>query len=206
MWKTGLLVTAALAAGGCAGSGKMEKEFPSGEPDAFEAAERREGELAGPSEDAAREATRSVYLPTDRKEARGLALSMEVPAPEVTAGTSISANMLLRNTTRNTVPVVYTDTQRFDLVVFTDKERENPVFVWSEGKFFSQIFSERMLGGGTNISEVLEVPTTPDPVSDNMLPDDLSRPLTPGTYYMWGTHAGDPYLASGPVEITVEPE
>lgn len=197
-----LLVTYALFLVACLGCSRTEKQFPMGEPDAFEESTRIAEEYD--ESDQTETGGRKISIPSNKAEAQGLRLNAEVPAPRVPAGTPIRVRMVLRNTTNNTLPVNYTSAQRFDVAVFKDRLQEEPVYVWSQGQFFAQIFTDRMLSGGATITDTIDVPTTADPASNELLPDNLTRPLTPGTYYLWVTHAGDPFLADGPIEIIVQ--
>lgn len=200
-----LIVFAALLLASCSwfGSSPVEKQFPGGEPGDFEEHDRRMAE-AGEFKPAPLP-EKEVSIPEDRRESRGLRMNASLAAPRVKAGTPFRVTCQVANTSNNQETITYTDNQRFDVVVFADREQNKVVYIWSEGRFFAQMFAERMLSGGTNLTEILEVPTVGDPVSEELLPRGLSRPLTPGTYYLWATHAGTPYLAVGPLEVVVEP-
>jgi Intracellular proteinase inhibitor len=180
----------------------ITKQFPGGEPDDFEALDRRLAE-----EDTASESdlafAQGLKAPSNKSRLKGLVLSSSVDNQKIKAGRPVRVNCLLKNDSRKTMPLSYTSTQRFDVSVFEDRRQTRPVHVWSRGKSFSMIYADRMLGPNAKISEIIEVPTTRTPRGKEMVPNSYTRPLLPGTYYLWLTHAGTPYMASGPIEINV---
>lgn len=196
----------ASAAGvSCVRSGgkTVAKQFPEGEPGSA-SADAGLGRIIGEADpETAQRSTRRISIPGDRQEARGLFLSVQVPAPRVPPGVPIVVNMAVRNTTGNSLPVTYPSAQRFDVVVFADAAQRRPVYMWSQDRTFAQMFEEQMLGPGSTLPRILEVPTTRDTTLRAFDENDLSSPLPPGKYWLYGRHAGTPPLSWGPLEIEV---
>lgn len=196
----------ALLVSGCGlfTSSGVRKQFPGGHPPGYAELEAGAEERAGlPPEEEARSPQRSISIPPDASERDGLLITMR-PEPEVVgAGNPILVLLGIRNTTSSPLPVIYPNEKRFDVAVFADPNQEELVHLWSSDRMFAQIFQDLMLGGGSSVTRTLEIPTTRAQSAVELLAGDPSRPLPPGTYWMWGTHEGTPFLATGPVEITV---
>lgn len=196
-----ILIMAALAVASC--GGKFEKRFPGG--DLYESKAPASTTTAGEEPGAApRAPAQPIVLPNNRQEERGLRLVINARDGRTPAGVALPVTMTVRNTTSTPFPITYNSEKRFDVVVFADPNQQRPVYQWSANRMFSQIYSEQMLGGGSSLSRILEVPTSRDASIREGAEDDLSLPIPPGTYYLWGTHEGRPFLAYGPVEIVVE--
>lgn len=148
---------------------------------------------------------RTIMLPTNKRQDKGLVLTVKPKGLHVHAGSMLPVDMIVRNTTGAPITIPYNGGKHFDIVVFADPDQRKPVFVWSEGRYFTRTFEEPVLSAGAPLMRILEVPTTADKTVDKIMEDgDLTKPLTPGKYYLWGTHEGQPFLAHGPIEIFVE--
>lgn len=203
MLRTFLIVSlACLLLGSCGfkQEPKVEKVFPGGDPFPYgEAESGGRDPITVPTEPGE---TRRIIIPRDRVEVQGLRIQASVAERNVKAGNAVVVTLLVRNSSSMPITIPYPDEQRFDVVVFSDPEQNRPVHVYSEGRFFAQRFTEHVLMGGTTLTRIIEVPTTKDM---EMAQDigDLSKPLTPGKYWLYGTHEGQPFLASEPIEIEV---
>ena len=199
----------ALAVTACSGRQKVAKVFPGEDPDYAESTQRN----PSPKEEKAADTKtppKRVSVPKGASEKNGLLMVVRIEGQEpkedeytVKAGTSFLVNTVVRNLTSNSVPVAYATDQRFDVVVYKDPDQKEAAHLWSEHRMFAKAFQEVMLGGGTTVSRMLDIPTTKDASVDDMLEGDLGKPLTPGTYYLWATHEGRPFLAAGPLKIIV---
>ncbi len=190
-------VIAALLLGACGLAKQTAKQFPEGD-----SAKELEGMGIILSDAPAAQPTRRIMVPGNNAEARGLFLGFGLVQSTVKAGNPVVVQCGVRNTTGNSLGVSYPSVQRFDLVVFRDEAQREPVHVWSEGRSFAQIFEEQMLGPGSTLPRVLEIPTTrtaPPGIEDL----DMAQPLSAGTYYVWCRHVGTPSLSTGPVKFEV---
>jgi hypothetical protein len=199
----------ALAISACAGNQKVAKVFPGEDPDYAEST------LSSPSPKEEKGSdtktpARRLSVPKGASEKNGLMMAVRIEGQEpkqdeytVKAGNSFLVNAVVRNLTSNSVPVAYATDKRFDVEIFKDPDQREAVHLWSEHRLFVQAFQEVMLGGGTTVSRMLDIPTTKDASVSDMLEGDLGKPLTPGTYYLWATHEGRPFLAAGPLKIIV---
>lgn len=204
----GVVVCLAVMALACGGGTPVAKVLPGGEPDIIEA-----GSTSNPGDKSSSKSstpTRRITVPRDAADKNGLYLAIRIEGMDpragmfaVSAGESFLVNPIVRNTTTNSVPVAYASEKRFDVIVYKDEDQREPVFVWSEHREFAATFQELMLAGGTTMSRMLEIPTTKDRSVDELMEGDLGRPLTPGTYHLWATHEGRPFLAAGPLKIQV---
>ncbi|MEO8376039.1 MAG: BsuPI-related putative proteinase inhibitor [Candidatus Sumerlaeota bacterium] len=153
-----------------------------------------------------------ITVPKNSKEKNGVEMYVRIPgnklAPgepyKVKAGTSFLVSTMIRNGTDNSARVAYGTDQRFDIIIYTDEAQTDAYYRWGEHREFDQAFQDMMLGGGATISRILEVPTTDSKTITPGLENDLGKPLIPGTYYLWGTNEGDPFLADGPIKVIVE--
>lgn len=184
------------------GSGLPPKAFPGGDPYDV-AVETMDTGGMGPAPVADPKPARRVILPEDARQRQGLTLTTSMQTTTVTAGTPLRVRVIVRNTTRNNARLRYNTAKRFDLFVFTEPKSQNPVFIWSEGQTFPTDYSEHVIDSGSNITRILEIPTTRSADVRRMLENDLTAPLGPGKYYLWATHEADIYLADGPHEITI---
>ncbi len=202
------LLLAAFLLSGCGlfRSG-TEKQFPSGHPPGYAELEAGAGQRADVPVDEEAEGTpaRHISIPSDAQERDGLYMSISLESGTVGAGNPVRFNLSVRNTTSTPLPVLYATEKRFDVAVFADQNQEELVHLWSSDRMFAQVFQDMMLGGGSNVTRALEVPTTRSSEAGEMLAGDPSRPLIPGTYWAWGTHEGTPFLAAGPVQVEVLP-
>ncbi|MBI1292292.1 hypothetical protein GC173_13805 [bacterium] len=158
-------------------------------------------------------APRKISIPANSQEKGGLRIEMKLNAMsqkdldlrplESRAGRPIFVDLTCRNTTMNAVTVPYSSEKRFDVIVFSDSEQRNPVYVYSEGQLFAQIFQEVVLSPGANLKRVIEIPTMSLDALPKDAPRGLTRPLVPGEYWVYGTHEGTPNLAVGPMKFTV---
>ena len=197
-----LLFPMVFLAACAANSGRPPKEFAGG--DLYEGKADAESTSTGVVADKPAP-QRRIVLPTDKRQDKGMVLTAKPKGLHVRAGSMLPVEMIIRNTTGAPITIPYSGGKHFDIVVFADPDQKKPVFVWSEGRYFSQIFEEPVLGAGAPLMRILEVPTTADKTVEKMMEEgDLTKPLTPGTYYLWGTHEGQPYLAHGPIQIFVE--
>lgn len=194
-----LLLTALLAAScaGPSGSGP-EKTFPGG--DLYEEKEASSDAPERTWEGPEQPDRQPIYLP-NRREVNGLVLTANPRENTVTAGEPIVVTLLVRNTTSSDQPVTYNSGKRFDLVLYQTKEQQRPVYLWSEDRMFTQALQEMMISPGSTSSRQLEIPTTTTERASGRA--SLSDPVPPGTYYLWGTHEGEPMLTHGPIEVVV---
>lgn len=188
---------------GCGGAGgSVAKEFAGG--DLYDEKAPADSTTEGVEADKPAP-PRRIVLPVNRREDRGLVLTAKPRAEHVRAGSMLAVEMVVRNTTGAPITIPYTSGKHFDIVVFADPDQRKPVFVWSEGRFFTQTFEEPTLSAGSPLVRILEVPTSADKsLLQQGEEGDLTRPLGPGTWYLWGTHEGQPFLAHGPVVVVVE--
>ncbi len=187
------------------GPSRMEKQFPGGEPEGFLEGDARDTIVDDEEEEreiAVKQAPR-VQIPRNKEDVDGLFMSVEVERNIVKSGEPIVAICRVRNTTGNTLTINYVNEQRFDLTMFYDEQQRAVAHVWSEGRFFATHFQEFTLSGGAILTRNLEIDTAPPDEIGLMLDQDLSRPVGPGTYYLWATHEGSPFMAAGPIEIRV---
>ncbi len=144
----------------------------------------------------------TVNIPPNREE-NGMVMGMKVVPETLPAGGVIQVRLALRNMTSNSKPVRYSTEQRFDVAIYSDPKQESLVHLWSADQLFGEVASEFSLGPGSNVSRTLEIATSPDRATAELMGSDLNKPLVPGYYYVWGMHEGTPHLATGPVEIAV---
>lgn len=183
---------------------RIEKRFPGGDPYPVTAETAGAGG-AGP-EGILREEerpVRRVVLPRNARERDGIVLTANINSERHIAGSPLRVTLIVRNTTRMTARLSYNTAQRYDLFVFPDEHSSTPLFIWSEHQHFPRDFQEHALGAGASLRRVLEIPTTANPTVAAMARDDLGAPLTPGVYYLWATHEGNTFLASGPTRIEI---
>lgn len=146
---------------------------------------------------------RRINLPPNSQERAGLRVDMSISPTTITPGRTTFVHMTVRNTTMNSLTIPYSTEKRFDVIVFSDPEQRNPVYIHSETQFFAQLFQEVTLGPGSNLKRVIEIPTMTVDALPRDLARGLARPLLPGEYWVWGTHEGTPNLSTGPIKITV---
>lgn len=193
-----------LGLGTTLGCGRVEKRFPGGDP--YPIAAELEGAAGTTPQgilDEEERPARRVILPRNAREVDGLVLTTVLPSDQHTAGSPLRVRLLVRNTTRQTARLSYNTPQRFDLFVFPTEQSNNPIYVWSEHQYFPRDFQEHPLGAGAVMPRILEIPTTANPTVRALAGDDLGAPLTPGVYYLWSTHEGNPFLAEGPIRIEI---
>ena len=209
------LLVAAMAAGcGIVGAGskassdssggKARKVFAEGDPYIYDDPES----IVGTAEEQAtaaleQENARRISIPPNRQEERGLRLIAQPQALTVSAGDTLYVTVMVRNLRATPETIGYPTDQRFDVVVFADVNQQKPVHLWSEGRPFIRKFDEVVIGGGALVSRVLEIPTTKDRAVEQVMGNDLTRPLLPGKYWLYATNEGNPFLATGPIEIEV---
>lgn len=181
----------------------VTKQFPGGEPLALEEDSTQPAVPFRAEEET--KPRKRIVIP-GRVEERGLVLGAAVDNTTIPAGQPIQLRLRLRNTTYNAMPVIYSSALRWDAVAFTDPDQKDAVFQWSADRFFAEIYQDQMISPGALLAQIVEIPTTDDRLVQELMSEDLSRPLGPGTYYIYGIHVGRPNLAAGPVVVKVVPE
>ncbi|MCC6547387.1 hypothetical protein IT570_09490 [Candidatus Sumerlaeota bacterium] len=185
------------------------KPLPGGEPDDFNSPISIT-EAAAPSATKDPTFKKTITVPKNAQEKNGLRMLVRIPSAKpnedfrIRAGTSFLVSTLVKNLSDNSVRIAYGTDQRFDIVVYTDPDQRDVYYRWGEHREFSPAFQEMMLAGGATISRMLEVPTSASKTVLPELENDLGKALIPGTYYLWGTNEGDPFLADGPIKVIVE--
>ncbi|CAN5201156.1 hypothetical protein BH09SUM1_BH09SUM1_25800 [soil metagenome] len=195
-----LLVLGAIQTGcGITAPPAMTKSFPEGDPRALEDAG------ADPGKDSPDAPVRRITVPKDKEDDKGLHLAVEPQAQHFVAGKPLLVSLSVKNNNGTPSTIPYTSDQIFDIIIFADPDQRIPVFLWSENRMFTQNMSQQILGSGSTLKRVLDVPTSRDMVTGQIRKGDLSSPLTPGNYWLYAEHLGVPFLAAGPVQIEIVP-
>ncbi len=146
------------------------------------------------------------YFPSDPDSHRhdGLVLQSIPTTGTFKAGERISLTVNLRNTATVARFISYSTTQRFDLFAFkeADTNLTQPIFRWSDGQVFAQLFQEIRLLPNEMITRTIEVETTASTLAAEMVSDDMLL-LPPGRYFFVVINDSNPPLYTAPMAFEV---
>lgn len=117
----------------------------------------------------------------------------------VNAGEPLVADVAISNRYGRPARIVFPSSARFDLVVSTDPEGDQPITGWSWGEVTQPMVSDLQLKAAEVIARRLEIPTGPAETA----PVGRAPYIPPGRYFVRALSMSEPFIRTPTVGIEV---